>query len=114
VPDHEVRLQVLNGCGIKGLAARVSDKLSDYVDSDFRVAVVDTDNFDLHTVEKSFVIARFDDNDGALLLAEKLGLDPDKVPVQKLANNYRQISATLVLGQDWEQLSLVRGDQKEQ
>ena len=111
VPDLEIRLQVLNGCGVKGLAGRVSDELSDYIDDDFRVAVVDTDNFDLHTVKKSFVIARFDDDDGARLLSEKLGLDPDEVLAQPLTNNYRQVSATLVLGSDWEQLHLSSGDQ---
>ncbi|MFH1687618.1 MAG: LytR C-terminal domain-containing protein [bacterium] len=114
VPEHEVRLQVLNGCGVKGLAARVSDRLVDYGDENFRVAVVDTDNFDLHEVQKSFVISRFEDDAGARLLAEKLGLDPQEVLVQPLTNNYRQISASLVLGQDWERLQLVASDQKEQ
>jgi len=100
-PEHVVRLQILNGCGENGLAARVADALADYAKGDLEIRVVDTDNFELSPVEKSFVIARTEDNLSAVLLAKQLGLAPGEVAYKPLENNYRQVTATLVLGSDW-------------
>ena len=107
-PDYVVRLQVLNGCEVNGLAARGSDLLADYADSDIEVKVVDTDNFDLHKVTGTFIISRHEDMKVARVLARKLGLEPSTVVYRPLENNYRQISATLVLGEDWETLNLAQ------
>lgn len=101
-PDHEVRLQVLNGCGVNGLAGRVADQLADYTDQDLRILVVETANFDLRQVDKSFIISRAGDKSTAELLARKLGLEDDDILVQPLDNNYREVSVTLVLGSDWQ------------
>jgi len=100
-PEHVVRLQILNGCGVTGLAAHVADGLADYADRDLEIKVVDTDNFDLSQVGESFVISRIEDNATAVLLAQKLGLHASEVPFKPLENNYRQVTATLVLGEDW-------------
>lgn len=100
-PEHEIRLQVLNGCGINGLAAQVADAWSDYTDSDLHIVVVDTDNFDLHNVAESFIISRQENRTAARLLAERVGLNPDQVVYKPLENNYRDVTATLVLGMDW-------------
>ena len=107
-PDYVVRLQVLNGCEVNGLAARASDWLADYADSDIEVKVVDTDNFDLHKVTGTFIISRDEDMKVARMLAGKLGLEPSTVVYRPLEKNYRQISATLVLGEDWESLNLAQ------
>ena len=101
-PDHEVRLQVLNGCGVGGLAGRVADELADYTDEDLKIVVVETANFDLRRVEQSFLISRENNTSTAELLARKLGLDDDDILVEPLENNYREVSATLVLGSDWQ------------
>ncbi len=100
-PEHEMRLQVLNGCGVSGLAARVADAWSDYTDADLHIVVVDADNFDLHNVAESFIITRQEDRTAARLLAERVGLNPDQVVYKPLENNYRDVTATLVLGTDW-------------
>jgi threonine dehydratase len=100
-PEHEVRLQVLNGCGVDGLAASVADAWADYTDADLHVVVVDTDNFDLHNVAESFIISRQENRTAARLLADRVGLNPDQVVYKSLENNYRDVTATLVLGADW-------------
>ena len=105
-PDHVVRLQILNGCGVVGLAARVADKIADYRDSDMEIKVVDTDNFKIRKVARTFLISRREDRYPAEMLAVKLGLDPQEVVFKSLVNNHSQVSATLVLGEDFETIKL--------
>jgi hypothetical protein len=105
-PRHLVRLQILNGCGVSGLAGRMADKVADFQDDDIEIRVLDTDNFDLRQVDRSFVISREEDLGPARLLAAKLGMETTQVQYAALENNYRQISVTLVLGEDWESLHL--------
>jgi hypothetical protein len=115
-PDYEVRLQILNGCGVNGLAGKVADELADYVDSDIRIIVVETDNFELRPVEKTFLISRDGDKSAARTLARKLHLPDPEILEQSLEDNYREVSATLVLGADWAQIQseakLLKGDAK--
>lgn len=111
-PEHEVRLQVLNGCAVNGLAARVADTWSDYIDSDLHVVVVDADNFDLHNVAESFIISRQENRIAARLLAERVGLNPDQVVFKPLENNYRDVTATLVLGTDWPEVEAAQHEKE--
>ena len=77
VPEHSIRLQVLNGCGISGLATRISDLLAGYHDNELEVKIVDTDNFDLHQVTESFVISRLENKKSAeRLWLAVIGLTP--------------------------------------
>ena len=112
-PEHVVRLQILNGCGVTGLAGRLAEGLSGYEDNDLEIQVVDTDNFEISKVHQSFVISRLDDNSVATLLAAKLGLPTEDIRNQPLENNYRQVSATLVIGEDWESLEQFKNHIKE-
>lgn len=112
-PDHLVRLQVLNASGTRGVATTLSRKLDKYRDSDIEIQIVDMDNFDMRAVKESFVISREIDEAGAELLAKRLGLDPDRVEYKPLENNYRQVSATLILGEDWTSVRLSQPTSKE-
>ncbi len=101
-PEHVVRLQILNGCGVNGLASRLADGLADYADSEIEIQVVDTDNFDIVPVNQTFVLSRIEDLTAAGLLANRLGLPTEDIGYRPLEHNYRQVSATIVLGEDWE------------
>ena len=103
-PGETVRLQVLNGCGVQSLAGKTADLLSDYRDEDIEVMVVDTDNFSVREVPRTFLISREKDKTAAVMLAKKLGLEASDVAYRPLDNNYRHVSVTLVLGQDYEQV----------
>ena len=96
-----IRLQILNGCGINGLAAEIGGKLDGLSGAGLEIRVVDADNVDLKRVKKSFVISRTEDVTAARVLALKLGLNPEEVTYEPLERNVRQISATLVLGDDF-------------
>ncbi len=105
-PTHLVRLQVVNSSGVKGLMREVAKRLSDYADSMLEVRVVDMVDFDLRELPRSFVISREQDKTEAALLAKKLGLDPSEVVYRPLEHNNRQVSATLVVGKDYESMKL--------
>lgn len=100
VTQYYINLQVLNGCGEKGLANRLANKIEMAVINPLAVRVIDTDNFDNFGVEKSFVISRKDDLTAANLLARQLGL-ADAVTYREIEDNYLDIGATLVLGTDY-------------
>lgn len=110
---YTVRLQVLNGCGTPSLAGNTADKLADYKDDDLEIKIVDTDNFDVRKVAESFVISRLEDKTAARILAEKIGLDPSRVIYKPLENNYRHVTATLVLGEDHSKVALTVKSDKE-
>lgn len=105
-PMHVVRLQVLNGCGVDGLANRVTDALADYTDQNLEIKIVDTDNFNLKKVVRTFLISRQEDKRAVTILARTIGLDPSEIVYEPLENNYRQVSVTLILGEDWENVKL--------
>ena len=105
-PTHLVRLQVVNGSGVRGLARKVIKRLSDYADSVLELQVVEAVDFDLRELPRSFVISREQDKTAAALLAKKLGLDPSEVVYRPLEHNSRQVSATLVVGKDYKSMKL--------
>jgi hypothetical protein len=105
-PRHMVRLQVLNTTSVRDAATKLTKQLSDYADSEIEVKVVDTGRFDIRRVSASFIVARQEDRTAAVLLARRIGLDPKAVIYQPLDHNYRQISATLVIGEDYRMLRL--------
>ena len=109
-PHHQIRLQVLNGCGVRGAASKVADRLEEYKDDEIEIMIVDTDNFDLTEIPGTFLISRLDDTESAVLLAEKLGLDPDDIEYRPMENNFRHVTVTLVLGADYEKVGFATDD----
>ncbi|MCP4704953.1 MAG: LytR C-terminal domain-containing protein [candidate division Zixibacteria bacterium] len=101
-PEYVIRMQILNGCGTDGVANQVAKVLPVRVKLPLEVKVIDVDDFDSYDISETFIISRLEDTDAAEILAVQLGLDPDKVVYQNLENNYRTVSATLVLGKDYE------------
>lgn len=95
-----INLQVLNGCGEKGLANRLANRIEMAVERPLALRVIDTDNFDNFGVEKTFIISRKSDMSAAKLLADQLGLD-GAVTYREIDDNYLDIGATLVLGKDY-------------
>jgi len=95
-----VRLQLVDGSGDSKAAADFARAWENYADDQIEIRIIETDEFDLRPVNNTFVVSRTPDTEAAALLAQHLGLDGKKVDYQELENNYRQISATLVLGTD--------------
>jgi len=99
-PDYLMRLQVINGSDEKDLTRTLERGLAGLAELELSVQVVEEVSFGLRRLPVSFVISRIPNLEPARLLAEHLGLDPDKVVYKGLEHNSRQVTATLVLGRD--------------
>ena len=111
-PDFVVRLQILNGCGIDGAAGKVARELPKLIKLPLEINIIDVADFDSYHVKESFLILREKNLEGAEILAGQLGLDPNRSVFEPIENNTRTISATLVLGEDFEMI-LKRQNNKE-
>jgi hypothetical protein len=101
-PQYTVRLQILNGCGVNGAAGKLARVLSNMVKLPLEVIVVDVDDFDAYHVEKTFLISHDNDTDPLKILADQLNLS-DEISIEEIPDNYRSITGTLVLGDDYKQ-----------
>ncbi|SYZ72986.1 hypothetical protein TRIP_C21101 [Candidatus Zixiibacteriota bacterium] len=98
---YPVRIQILNGCGTRGLADRIAYALPKLVTAPVEASVVEVFDFKASNVKRSFLIAREADLTGTKKLAEQLGLPTDNIVYEPIENNYRSITATLVVGEDY-------------
>lgn len=105
-PVSTVRLQILNGCGIRGVGDRVAKVLPSYVKPPLEVSVLEVYDFKAYDVKKSFVISRESDLALAKKFAVQLHLDADKIVYEPIENNYRSIAVTLVIGKDYNETIL--------
>lgn len=94
-----IQLEVLNGCGITGIATRFTDKLREY-----GFDVVETGNYDHFDVSKTFVISRSGQMENAYRLANALGISQEQVIREQSPDFY--LDVTLIIGSDYESLNL--------
>ena len=100
VKEEKVRvlqIEVLNGCGVPGVAAKFTDYLRTK-----GFDVVKTDNYESFNVLKTVVIDRRGSLKNGARIAEALGLGKERV-LQEVNEAYL-IDATVVLGRDFRQL----------
>jgi len=94
-----IQLEVLNGCGIPGMATRFTDKLREY-----GFDVVETGNYDHFDVTNTFVISRSGQMENAHRVAKALGI-PEKQVLREQATEF-YLDVTLIIGSDYESLNL--------
>jgi hypothetical protein len=94
-----IQIEVLNGCGIPGLATAYTGTLRSY-----GFDVVETGNFDHFNVENTLVIARSNQTENARRVARALGIDERHILREVSGEFY--LDVTLVLGADYESLNL--------
>jgi hypothetical protein len=97
-----LRMQVLNGCGVPGVAGRFAKYLLDAGKPEFAIDVIDEKNFGSFKQEKTTLIARRAGSPVAERLAMKLGLSPEQVTYKELEDNFLDIDYSLVVGSDYE------------
>jgi len=94
-----IRIEVLNGCGERGVAA----KFTDYLRSQ-NFDVVNTGNYRSFDVDSSFVIDRGSmQKVNGTRLAESLGISLNRV--NPVLSEELNLEATLVLGKDYKSLT---------
>lgn len=94
-----IQLEVLNGCGVPGIATRFTDRLREY-----GFDVVESGNFDHFNVEKSFVISRSGQMENAHRVARAIGISEQHIIMESSPDFY--LDVTLVIGSDFESLNL--------
>ena len=92
-----IQLEVLNGCGITGIA----EKLTSYLrGKDFDV--VQVGNYRSFDIDNTLVVDRTGDKANALKVAEALGVDSKNV-IQQINNDYF-LDVSLIIGKDFNRL----------
>jgi len=92
-----MQIEVLNGCGVSGVADRYTDYLRKK-----NFDVVNTGNYRSFNIDNSIVIDRTGNILNAEYLAEVIGIDKKNVIQQKNKNYFLDI--TLIIGKDYKQL----------
>ncbi len=95
-----IRVQVLNGCGVKGLARRISPALRAW-----GLDVRETKNAPHPDYERSSVIDRRGNLDVARALADSLGIDKSRV-TSEINPNLPDIDVSVIVGKDYKRLKL--------
>jgi len=99
------RVQVLNGCGVNGLAAKASKflRLKGY-------DVVDVGN--TPPLLESLVVDRVGNRDAARKLAKLLGVSEENIIQQSC--DYLELDLTVILGKDYKELKFNRVGEEDQ
>ena len=92
-----VQVEVLNGCGVSGVA----DKITDYLRKN-NFDVVQTGNYTSYNMDKSLVIDRTGNTVNAEKVAAALGIAKKNI-VQQINNDYL-LDCSIVIGKDYFQL----------
>lgn len=94
-----IQLEVLNGCGVPGLANDVTSSLRKN-----GFDVVETGNFKNFDMQNTVVISRTFDAENAQRVADALGIGQQHVFVEASEDFY--LDATVVIGSDYKSLKL--------
>lgn len=94
-----IQLEVLNGCGIPGIATRFTDTLRG-----FGFDVVETGNYDHFNVTNTFVISRSGQLENAKRVANAIGIPENQILIESSPDFY--LDVTLIIGSDYETLNL--------
>ena len=89
-----VSVEILNGCGISGVAALFKDIVHEKT-----FDVLNTENAAHFGYDNTLIIARTDNVDAAFKLAEELGISRDRVSIEPDAS--LSIDITMIIGQDY-------------
>ena len=103
-PVLDIQIEILNGCGTPGIAAKFSQFLREK-----RVDVVRSENADHFEYEKTILIQRTENVDGMQRVAEALKFDiknPDQV-ITSIDPNL-DVDLTLIIGKDYNSISAIK------
>lgn len=92
-----IQIEVLNGCGVDGVAAKFTDYLRQN-----NFDVVQVGNYTSSSIEETMVIDRIGNRANVEKLADVLGIDKKHI-IQQLNKDYF-LDATLVIGKDYNKL----------
>lgn len=99
-----LRVQILNGCGEKGITEIVEKKLQAEA-QEVIYHVVDRDNAESFGFPQSLVVDRIGNQEAALRLARLLGVEEKNIVTQELSDNLYDLDFTIVVGGDFDRIA---------
>ncbi len=99
-----IKIQVLNGSGIKGASKEVSEFLNENKSNNFVFYVVDEGDFSDSFVSQNILLDRTGNRELIDQIASILGVKKNNVFFKPLKDNYLALDATLVLGPDFKKI----------
>lgn len=92
-----VSVEILNGCGVSGVAALFKDIVHEKT-----FDVLNTENAAHFRYENTIIIARTENTDAAYKLAKELGIDRDRVSIEKDVS--LAVDITMIIGRDYKSI----------
>ena len=102
-PAEIIQAEVLNGCGVSGLA----DRFTDFLRSN-GVDVVKIGNYKQFDIEETMVIDRIGNRKNALYIADLLNMKEGNAITQ--INNDYFVDVTIIIGRDYYKQSPIKKD----
>jgi len=100
-PIQDIKVEVLNGCGVLDLAARTTEFLRSQ-----QIDVVRSDNADHHQYQHTLIIQRNERVESLQKVAASLGINvTDSSHVQIIPDESLGIDVTVILGKDYTTLT---------
>lgn len=99
-----VRMDILNGCGVRGAAGDVRNYLLENEFEGLIFDVIEVANFTDTGVPYTLVWDRVGDQSTAQRVAQVLGIEKRFVSEEPLRDNYLDTKITLILGQDYQKI----------
>ncbi|MBA65966.1 MAG: hypothetical protein CMG55_09215 [Candidatus Marinimicrobia bacterium] len=104
-PIKNIKVEVLNGCGIKGIAA----KTSEFLRIEHRIDVIKSDNADRYDYPKTMIIGRNEDLDKILSVSKAFDISiHNEQLIKHDPDETLGVDVTIILGKDiisYEQIS---------
>jgi hypothetical protein len=100
-PQKIIQVDVLNGCGLKGIAAKFTNYLRSH-----GVDVVETQNYKTFQVSRTLVVDRVGNLASARYIAMILGIDSTNV-IQQLNPDYF-VDVSVIIGLDYSSLPIAQ------
>ena len=96
-PIRDVKVEVLNGCGVKGIAA----KTATFLRLEHQINVIRSDNADNHDYDSTIIITRREELEARKLLCQSFGIPLDNETVLKHEPDESiDLDATIIIGKD--------------
>ena len=96
-PIEDIKVEVLNGCGVYALAAKTTAFLRTK-----QIDVINSDNADHHNYEKTLIIQRNEKVKSLKKIVETFGIYlTDSIRIQILPDESLGVDVTVILGQDY-------------
>ena len=96
-PIQNVKVEVLNGCGIKGIAANTAS----FLRKEHQINVVNEDNADNHNYTNTIIITRKEELKTRKLLCQSFGIPLDNETVLRHEPDESiDLDATIIIGKD--------------